>query len=39
LIDELTAVWRRPRLRDRIRAADAEGLIEQLQLRGEMVDP
>jgi putative PIN family toxin of toxin-antitoxin system len=39
IADELTAVWRRPRLRDRISAADAEGLIEQLRLRGEMVEP
>jgi len=39
LIDELTDVWQRPRLRDRINAEDAERLIEQLRLRGEMVEP
>jgi len=39
LIDELTDVWQRPRLRDRIKAEDAERLIEQLRLRGEMVVP
>jgi putative PIN family toxin of toxin-antitoxin system len=39
LIDELIQVWQRPRLRDRISASDAERLIEQLRLRGEMVEP
>jgi putative PIN family toxin of toxin-antitoxin system len=39
LIDELTEVWQRPRLRNRISAVDAEGLLEQLRLRGEMVEP
>jgi len=39
LIDELTDVWQRPRLRARIKAEDAERLIEQLRLRGEMVEP
>ena len=39
LIDELTEVWQRPRLRNRISAVDAEGRLEQLRLRGEMVEP
>jgi putative PIN family toxin of toxin-antitoxin system len=39
LIDELTEVWQRPRLRERIDTEDAERLIEQLRLRGEMVEP
>jgi len=39
LIDELHDVWQRPRLRDRIDAEDAERLLEQLYLRGEMVEP
>jgi putative PIN family toxin of toxin-antitoxin system len=38
LIDELTDVWQRPRLRARINAEDAGRLIEQLQLRGEIVE-
>lgn len=38
LIDELNDVWQRPRLRRRIDAEDAERLLEQLYLRGEMVD-
>jgi putative PIN family toxin of toxin-antitoxin system len=39
LIDELNDVWQRPRLRKRIDAEDAERLLEQLYLRGEMVEP
>ena len=39
LIDELNDVWQRPRLRDRIKPEDAERLLEQLRLRGDMVDP
>lgn len=39
LIDELSDVWQRPRLRDKINAADAERLLEQLLLRAEMVEP
>lgn len=39
LIDELDEVWQRPRLRERIKAADAELLLEQLRWRGEMVEP
>ena len=39
LIDELNQVWQRPRLRQRIDADDAERLLEQLYLRGEMVEP
>jgi putative PIN family toxin of toxin-antitoxin system len=38
LIDELNDVWQRPRLRRRIEAGDAERLLEQLYLRGEMVE-
>jgi len=38
LIDELNDVWQRPRLRRRIDAGDAERLLEQLYLRGEMVE-
>jgi putative PIN family toxin of toxin-antitoxin system len=38
LIDELDEVWQRPRLRRRIDAGDAERLLEQLYLRGEMVE-
>ncbi len=38
LIDELNEVWQRPRLRSRIDAEDAERLLEQLYLRGEMVE-
>ena len=38
LIDELNNVWQRPRLRRRIEAEDAERLLEQLYLRGEMVE-
>ena len=38
LIDELNEVWQRPRLRRRIDAGDAERLLEQLYLRGEMVE-
>jgi predicted nucleic acid-binding protein len=37
LIDELDDVWQRPRLRKRIDSGDAERLLEQLYLRGEMV--
>lgn len=39
LLDELNDVWQRPRLRKRIDAEDAERLLEQLHLRGEMVEP
>jgi putative PIN family toxin of toxin-antitoxin system len=39
LIDELNDVWQRPRLVDRINPEDAERLLEQLRLRGEMVEP
>jgi putative PIN family toxin of toxin-antitoxin system len=39
LIEELTAVWHRPRLQARIDPEDAERLIEQLRFRGEMVEP
>jgi putative PIN family toxin of toxin-antitoxin system len=39
LINELNDVWQRPRLRRRIDAEDAERLLEQLYLRGEMVEP
>lgn len=39
LINELNDVWQRPRLRKRIDAEDAERLLEQLCLRGEMVEP
>jgi putative PIN family toxin of toxin-antitoxin system len=39
LVDELSDVWQRPRLRERIKAADAERLLEQLRWRGEMVEP
>jgi putative PIN family toxin of toxin-antitoxin system len=39
LIDELDEVWRRPRLARRINAQDAERLLEQLQVRGELVHP
>jgi putative PIN family toxin of toxin-antitoxin system len=39
LIDELDAVWQRPRLRQRIDAQDAALLIEQLRFRAEMVVP
>jgi putative PIN family toxin of toxin-antitoxin system len=38
LIDELNDVWQRPRLRRRIDPGDAERLLEQLYLRGEMVE-
>jgi len=38
LIDELTDVWQRPRLRRRINPGDVERLLEQLYLRGEMVE-
>ena len=38
LVDELDQVWRRPRLRERIEAADAERLLEQLRFRGDMVE-
>jgi uncharacterized protein len=38
LIDELNDVWQRPRLRRRIDAGDVERLLEQLYLRGEMVE-
>ncbi|MBN1400737.1 MAG: putative toxin-antitoxin system toxin component, PIN family, partial [Anaerolineae bacterium] len=38
LVDELDRVWRRPRLRERIRAEDAERLLEQLRFRGELVE-
>lgn len=38
MIDELNAVWQRPRLRRRINAGDVERLVEQLYLRGEMVE-
>ncbi|MFC2031491.1 putative toxin-antitoxin system toxin component, PIN family [Chloroflexota bacterium] len=38
LIDELNEVWQRPRLSDRIREQDAERLVEQLRLRGEIVE-
>ena len=38
LIDELREVCQRPRLRERIDVEDAERLIEQLCLRGEMVE-
>ena len=37
LVDELDAVWQRPRLRARIRLEDAERLLAQLRLRGEWV--
>lgn len=39
LIDELNDVWQRPRLRKRIDAEDAKRSLEQLYLRGEMVEP
>ena len=39
LIDELEEVWQRPRLRKRIKASEAEELLEQLHLRGEWVVP
>jgi putative PIN family toxin of toxin-antitoxin system len=39
LIDELDAVWQRPRLRRRIRSQDAQLLIEQLRFRAEIVAP
>jgi putative PIN family toxin of toxin-antitoxin system len=39
LIDELTDVWQRPRLRKRINEEDAERLLEQLRFRGEIVEP
>ncbi len=39
LIDELDEVWQRPRLRKLINPGDAEKLLEQLRLRGEMVEP
>jgi putative PIN family toxin of toxin-antitoxin system len=39
LIDELNEVWQRPRLCKRIDEEDAERLLEQLYLRGEMVEP
>jgi putative PIN family toxin of toxin-antitoxin system len=38
LMAELDAVWQRPRLRARIDPTDAEHLLEQLRLRGEMVE-
>lgn len=38
LVDELDQVWRRPRLRERIDAEDAERLLEQLRFRGELVE-
>jgi putative PIN family toxin of toxin-antitoxin system len=38
LIDELDDVCQRPRLRARIDAQDAERLLEQLRLRGEIVE-
>ena len=38
LIDELNDVWQRPRLRRPIDAGDVERLLEQLYLRGEMVE-
>lgn len=39
LMDELNQVWQRPRLREQIRAADAELLLEQLRWRGDLVEP
>lgn len=39
LLDELSDVWQRPRLRERINPEDAERLLEQLRFRGEMVEP
>lgn len=39
LIDELDDVWRRPRLRDKINAGDAERLLEQLRFSAELVEP
>jgi putative PIN family toxin of toxin-antitoxin system len=39
LIDELGDVSQRPRLRERINAGDAERLLEQLRIRGEVVEP
>jgi putative PIN family toxin of toxin-antitoxin system len=39
LIDELSAVWQRPRLRQRIDANDAALLLEQLRHRGHLVEP
>ena len=39
LLDELEDVCKRPRLCTRIDATDAQGLLEQLQYRGEMVEP
>ena len=38
MIDELNDVWQRPRLRRPIDAGDVERLLEQLYLRGEMVE-
>jgi putative PIN family toxin of toxin-antitoxin system len=38
LLEELDRVWRRPRLRDRIDAQDAERLLEQLRFRGDRVE-
>jgi putative PIN family toxin of toxin-antitoxin system len=39
LIDELSDVAQRPRLRDRINPEDTVRLLEQLRLRGEWVEP
>jgi putative PIN family toxin of toxin-antitoxin system len=39
MIDELEQVWQRPRLAARIDAEDAEQLLEQVQVRGELVMP
>ena len=38
LIDELNDVWQRPCLHRRIDPGDAERLLEQLYLRGELVE-
>ncbi len=39
LIDELDQVWRRPRFKKRIQAAEAALLLKQIRLRGYFVKP
>jgi putative PIN family toxin of toxin-antitoxin system len=38
LLTELDAVWQRPRLQKQIARQDAQDLLAQLRLRGEMVE-